>query len=341
MSEIIFLRPDVLWMVPAGAVAVVLWRLIRRKRYLAFSAVGWLDRLPSRPSPVRRLPGLLIVAGLALTIVALMEPVLPYSEGRIQSQGLDIVLLLDLSSSMQEVMDLKRPPRTIGDRTLSSPNVAPRQPDGKTRLETTKEALRDFIRRRRDDRIGLVVFSDHAYVVSPLTFDYDNLLNYVDLVDDQILRGEGMTAIGSGLGMANYLLTRQSDQESRNKVIVVFTDGENNFGPDPIDVLADSDAAGFRVHVIGVDLEDRVKGNPAVRQLIETVRQYGGQYYSADTVRQLRSAYGEIDSLEKGLLTSRAFVRNVPVFVWVAQPALLLVLLGLGIRAIPYFADFT
>lgn len=341
MSEIIFLRPDVLWMVPAGVVAVVLWRLIRRKRYLAFSAVGWLDRLPSRPSPVRRLPGLLIVVGLALTIVALMEPVLPYSEGRIQSQGLDIVLLLDLSSSMQEVMDLKRPPRTIGNPTSSSPNVPPRQPDGKTRLETTKEALRDFIRRRRDDRIGLVVFSDHAYVVSPLTFDYDNLLNYVDLVDDQILRGEGMTAIGSGLGMANYLLARMSDQESRNKVIVVFTDGENNFGLDPVEVLAESDAAGFRVHVIGVDLEDRVKGNPAVRQLIETVRQYGGQYYSADTVRQLRTAYSAIDSLEKGLLTSRAFVRNVPVFVWFAQPALLLVLLGLGIRAIPYFADFT
>lgn len=338
MTDIIFLRPDVLWMVPVGAVAILLWRLIRRKRYLAFSAVGWLDRLPSRPSPVRRLPGLLIVAGLALTIVALMEPVLPYSEGRIQSQGLDIVLLLDLSSSMQEVMDLKR---TSAGQALSNRDVAPRQPAGKTRLETTKEALRDFIRRRRDDRIGLVVFSDHAYVVSPLTFDYDNLLNYVDLVDDQILRGEGMTAIGSGLGMSNYLLARQSDQEHRNKVIVVFTDGENNFGPDPIDVLAESDAAGFRIHVIGVDLEDRVKGNPAVRQLIDTVRQYGGQYYSADTVRQLRTAYGEIDSLEKGLLTSKAFVRNVPVFAWFVQPALLLVLVGLGVRAIPYFADFT
>jgi len=341
MTEITFLRPDVLWMVPVAAVAVVLWRLIRRKRYVAFSAVGWLDRLPSRPSPVRRLPALLIVAGLALTMVALMEPVLPYSEGRIQAQGLDIVLLLDLSSSMQEVMDLRPFSRPITGQTFSARDVAPRQPEGKTRLETTKDALRDFIRRRRDDRVGLVVFSDHAYVVSPLTFDYENLLNYVDTIDDQILRGEGMTAIGSGLGLSNYLLARQSDQEYRNKVIVVFTDGENNFGPDPLGVLAESDAAGFRVHVIGVDLEDRVKQNPAVLRLIEAVRQYGGQYYSADTVRQLRAAYGEIDSLEKGLLTSTTYVRNVPVFVWFVRPALVLLLLGLCVRVIPYFADYT
>jgi hypothetical protein len=185
------------------------------------------------------------------------------------------------------------------------------------------------------------VFSDFAYVVSPLTFDREGLTGYIDIIDDQILRGEGMTAIGDGIGLANYLLARQSSDTRRNKVIVVFTDGEYNFGRDPLETLDEAAAAGVRVHVIGVDLDDEAKHKPAVVGLIRAVRANGGQYYSADTTRDLRASYGAIDSIEKGRLTSTTYVRNAPVFGWFAMPALAVLVAAFVARAIPYFADFT
>jgi Ca-activated chloride channel family protein len=322
MTDIVFLQPAFAWTLPAAAAGWWIWRLARRRRFVGSTVVGWLDPARYRASPIRRLPAALIVAALGLVSIALMDPVLPRSEGQLQSLGLDIVLVVDLSSSMQEIMG--RP-----------------APAGRTRLETTKDALREFISRRRDDRIGLVVFSDHAYVISPLTFDFEYLLNYVDIVDDRILRGEGMTAIGDGIGLANYLLARQSTDRRRNKVTVVFTDGEHNFGRDPLEALAESEAAGIRVHVVGVDLEEDVKRKPGVRQLIRTVQSQGGRYFNADSVRELRAASAAIDSLEKGLLTSKISVRNAPVFTWFALPAAALIVLALALRAAPYFADFT
>lgn len=331
MTTLNWLHPEIWWIVPAALVALLLWYSVRRRRtFVAFSAVRWLTSLRHVPSPVRRLPELLIATALVLVLVALMDPALPYSDAEVHSEGLDIALVLDLSSSMQEIMEVTR--------------AAPEQPrrlPARTRLETTKDALRDFISRRRDDRIGLIVFSDFAYVVSPLTFDREGLIQYVDIIDDQILRGEGMTAIGDGIGLANYLLARQSTGTRRNKVIVVFTDGEYNFGRDPLETLDEAAEAGVRVHVVGVDLEEEAKHKPAVVGLIRAVRRNGGQYYSADTPRQLRASYAAIDSLEKGRLTSRTYARNSPVFGWFAAPALVLLAAAFLVRAIPYFADFT
>src|SRR5215471_19005388 len=126
---------------------------------------------------------------------------------------------------------------------------------GQTRLDATKAAIKTLVRLRRDDRLGLVVFSDHAYVISPLTFDHDYLLRYIDMVDDQLLRGEGMTAIGDGLALSDYLLARQSRAAGRrNQVVVLFTDGESNMGRDPLDVMKEADAANIRVHMVGLAL---------------------------------------------------------------------------------------
>jgi len=140
----------------------------------------------------------------------------------------------------------------------SQPSVAhrpPNAPQGPTRLDAVKNAVRRFIRARRDDRIGLVVFSDNPYVISPLTFDHEYLLHYVDMVDDQILRGEGQTAIGDGLALSDYVLYRQATPNSHgHQVIVLFTDGENNRGREPVDVMKEATAADIRVHMVGVDL---------------------------------------------------------------------------------------
>jgi len=240
------------------------------------------------------------------------------------------VLLLDLSSSMQEEMG--------SGQTLRTTTVA----GGRTRMDAVKDAIKIFIRTRRDDRIGLVVFSDNPYVISPLTFDHQYLLHYIDFVDDKLLQGEGQTAIGDGLALSDYLLSRQATPTSRgHQVVVLFTDGESNRGREPVDVLKEAKNAGIRVHVIGVDLEMDVKEKPAVQMLMAAVEDAGGRYFSADSERDLIAASRTIDAMEKGLLVSRVYVRDVPVYQWFAIPALVALALALGLRAIPYFVDQT
>ena len=341
MNEITFRDPSVLWVAVPLYLVALLWQWRRRRTYLAFSRADWMRPLLHAPSTLRRLPAITAAAGLAALLMALMDPVVPYSESQVSSRGLDIVLVVDLSSSMQEIMGLPRPTQSMATLTFSSRDNTPRRLTGKTRLDTTKEALKDLISRRTGDRLGLIVFSDHAYLVSPLTFDHDNLYKYVDMIDDQILRGEGMTAIGDGVTMATQLLARQSSGDGDHKLIVVFTDGENNTGRDPLSALSEADEAGIRLHVIGIDLEDEVKKKPAVRQLITTVRQYGGQYFNADTQRELQAAYGRIDAMEKGRLTSTAAVHSDPVFDWFARPAAALLLAAMLLRAVPFFRDLT
>jgi len=223
---------------------------------------------------------------------------------------------------------------------------------GRTRLAATQDAIKRFVSGRRDDRVALVVFSDNAYVISPLTFDRDYVLRYIDLVDEQLLRGEGMTAIGDGLALANDLLTRQAGAaprkggagqraQGRGQVVVLFTDGENNHGRDPLEVLGESDAANIRVHMVGVDLEEEVRKKDQVQRVFQSVRRYGGRYFNASTERDLDAASRTIDAIEKGTLVSRSYVRDAPVFQWFALPALVCIAAVFGIRAIPYFIDYT
>jgi Ca-activated chloride channel homolog len=210
-----------------------------------------------------------------------------------------------------------------------------------TRLEVAKRALRDFILRRKNDRIGLIVFSDEAYVISPLTFDYDYLLRYVDDLDDTLMRTEGMTAIGEGMHLATLLLDKQSEPDVTNKVIVVLTDGEHNIGRDPLEVLDEISAAGVRTYLIGLDLEEAIKKKPAVAQLIRSVQRHGGRYYQANSARQLQAANADLAVLEKGRLAGKEFKRNVPIYTWFTMPAVVLIAAAFGCRAIPYFADLT
>jgi len=272
-------------------------------------------------------------------VLALMGPVVPYSEREIESEGLDIAIVLDLSASMQEVMDLKPPPPgTSASRRTRTMTL---EPEGTTRLDTTKEALRLFINSRREDRIALIVFSDNAYVVSPLTFDYDYLLQYLDIIDANILKGEGMTAIGDGIALANYLLDRQRTDPPRSQVITVFTDGEHNIGREPVEVLSESNSAGIRFHVVGVDMEEKLKENEPVKNLIAAVTGHGGRYFDANTESQLFEASKEISGMEKVRLVSREYIRHTPVFHWFAIPAGLLILVAFALRTSSYFSDYT
>lgn len=337
-----FLHPELGWWMLAAlaGLSVLRWRV--KHRFVASTTVRWLSAPRYRASRLRRLPLAVLATGVLLLGGALMEPVLPYSQTEITSRGLDIVIALDLSSSMLEEMGRIRPPRTFQNLTFSARDSAAPMKSVKTRLTATKDAIRSFVASRRDDRIALVVFSDNAYVISPLTFDHAYVIRYVDLIDDQLLRGEGMTAIGDGLALSNYLLARQSGGgDRRNQVVILFTDGENNKGRDPLEVLRESNAAQIRVHMVGVDLEEEVRNKPQVQRLFQSVGRYGGRYFNASTARDLELASRTLDRIEKGVLVSRPFVRDAPVYHWFAVPALVCLALAMALRAIPFFIDQT
>lgn len=327
--DIELLRPEYLWTVPVALAAILAWRLSFRRRAYAVFPLSMLLPRAARASRLRHAPLVIAAAAVPFIAIALSEPVLPFSEAALTSRGLDVVLVLDLSSSMEEVMGLG----TSGHGPGSS---------GPTRMEITKNALIDFIALRPNDRIGLVVFSDNAYVVSPVTFDHDYLRQYVAMVDNRILRNEGMTAIGDGIALANALLVRQGTANvTGTRVIVVFTDGEHNYGLDPVEALQSAHAAGARVHIIGVDLPATIRMKPDVQRLVRAVRQYGGRYADAGTVAELRAASRSIDALEKGWLVQTRTVRNQPIDQYFTLAAVVLLTLAMLVRAIPYFIDVT
>ena len=334
-----FLNPAVAWWFVALLAATILIRAAARRRLGVAATSTWVFDRAYRASTFRRLPAAVFLAAMVLLCCALMDPVLPVTETDVQSHGLDIVIALDLSSSMEEQMD---PPGTAPAVHLAASTAADARPAAKTRMEATKDAIKAFVGRRIDDRIGLVVFSDNAYIVSPLTFDHRYLVRYIDMVDNQLLRGEGLTAIGEGLAVSSSLLARQASASgSRNKVIVVFTDGENTAGREPLGALADADAAGVRVHMVGVDLEEEMTKKPHVRTLLRAVTQQGGRYFNAGTARELDAAARAIDTIEKGVLVSRTYEHDAPVFQWFALPSLICFAAGFALRAIPAFIDQT
>ena len=123
--------------------------------------------------------------------------------------------------------------------------------------------------------------------------------------------------------------------------IVVFTDGERNYGRDPLESLAEANASNVRVHLIGVDLDEQIKDRPAVQGLIGAVRRYGGRYYEADNAAQLRRAYTSLDTLEKSLVISQTHVNDEPVYQWFALAAVLLIGAALAVNAVPFFNEMT
>jgi Ca-activated chloride channel family protein len=325
MDGLTFQRPEAAWALVVAVVLFLAWRALRRPRYAALGLMPLLAAPRYRASRLRRAPAALAAAALVAIVLALMDPVRPFSEGQVQSLGLDIVIVLDLSLSMEEPMGGKADPQAR-----------------RTRLDVTKRAIADLIDRRRDDRIGVIVFSENAYVISPLTIDHANLKRYVLMIDNQILRDEGLTAIGEGVILANALLARQGGAPGeRNRAVVVFTDGENTFGRDPVEAVVASHDAGNRMYLIGLDLPDDIKKKAEVQKLVRTVERQGGRYFTADTTGQLSAAAASIDSLERGVLVSKRYVRNEPAYERFAAAALLLVCGALLLRSAPFFVDLT
>ncbi len=286
-------------------------RFYRRQRLiirLSYDPVK-LKRPSFDLSALRHLPRLLQLAALALLIIAIARPQSADEVVQRQAEGIDIILALDVSGSMEE------------DDFV--PN----------RLEVAKYNAQEFIDGRTSDQIGLVLFAADALSYAPLTLDHAFLVRMIEGVDFGLILPQG-TAIGSAIGTA---INRLEEGSNPSQVIILLTDGANNRGAiDPISAARLAASRGIRIYCIGIGRElyelDEA-GNPTQIDLdegtlnsIATIS--GGRYFRATEPARLKAIFEEVSQLERGQvqdLSYRIVQDRYPVFVKVA-----ILLLGLS-----------
>jgi Ca-activated chloride channel family protein len=238
--------------------SVVIWRMTlaadARTPRLRMSTVAPLVIGPRGfRTKLRDMPGMVRVAAIALAVLAIGRPQSVLRGENTDEKGIDIVLVLDLSGSMRALMDAdSNPARGASGASGGREGAGVTR---LTRLDTAKEVILEFVARRRNDRIGVVVFGRAAYILSPPTLDKSLLATLVSKMELGLIDGNG-TAIGDAVGTAVARLRRSS---ARSKAIILLTDGDSNAGsiaPDYAAHLAQTQAV--RVYTVQIGNGDDV-----------------------------------------------------------------------------------
>lgn len=266
---------------------------------------------------------------LAGIIVALARPEIVRARAETEASGVDIVLAVDVSSSMN-ALDLQ-----VGGEPRS-------------RLDVVKPVVKDFIEKRPNDRIGLVAFAGGPYLVSPPTLDHDWLLQNLDRLQTGMV--EDGTAIGSALATS---VDRLRSEPGKSKIVVLLTDGMNNAGRVPPELAAEAAKTfGARVYTVGVgtrgqapmpvigpDGRTRLRmvdvdvDDAMLKKIAETT---GGASFRATDTDSLREVYAAIDRMEKTTRKVASIETSEPRFQLAATPAALFLLVELALRLTRY-----
>jgi Ca-activated chloride channel family protein len=317
-----FLQPEWFWLL-ALLPLVLLWRGRRGPvAAIQYSDVG-IAREVARQSRSRigRWTWLLPLIAGALMIVGLARPQRGHSRTEVTANGIDIVLGLDVSGSMQ-ALDFE-----IDGRRMN-------------RIEVVKAVVAKFIEQRPNDRIGLIAFAGAPYLVSPLTLDHDWLQQNLERVN--IGAGDDGTAIGSAIAAS---VNRLRTTPAKSKVVILLTDGMNNTGKiSPLSAAEAAKALGVKVYTIGVGVRGKapipVKDDAGNMHMImakvdvdeKTLRavadQTGGKFYRATDTDSLQRIYEQINALERTPQTVQKFEHYDELYPWALIPSL--AILGLG-----------
>lgn len=291
----------------------------RRSTSLRVSAIP-PKGMGSRKASFRHFPFILRMLSMAFLIVALANPQTRNDEQNSEGEGIDIILCIDVSGSM-----------TAQDLT---PN----------RMEAAKAVAIDFVNRRPTDRIGIVIFAGESFTQCPLTTDRSVLISALQNIRHGLL--EDGTAIGAGLSTS---VDRLRNIESKSKVVVLLTDGENNSGLiDPKTAKEIAKAFGIKVYTIGVGtigmapqpmrgptggVEMRmVKVSIDENLMTEIATQTGGKYFRAQNNEGLSEIYATIDALEKTKVEITTTTRFTDKFLPFAIAAAFFLLLEILLR---------
>jgi Ca-activated chloride channel family protein len=299
---------------------LIYWALQRRKKRkasLLYSDVGLVEGAGgSRGLTLSRLPLFLRALAIFLFVLALARPQSGRHGEEILTEGIDIILCMDVSSSMR-AEDFKP----------------------KNRLHVAKEAAAQFISGRHNDRMGMVVFAGKSFTQCPLTLDQGILLDFLERIEIGMI--EDGTAIGMALGTS---INRLRDSAAKSKVIVLLTDGINNRGQiDPITAARMAEALGIKIYTIGAGkkgnapypVDDPIFGKRYVQMPVEIDEQTlkeiagitGGQYFRATDAEKLGGIYDQIDQMEKTLVKTKKYVEYSEKFHLALMPAFFLLLI--------------
>jgi len=263
-----------------------------RKSSMQFSSGKVLAGLPKswriRLQPI--LP-VLYALGLACLVIALARPQHGLDDSRVRTEAVDIILLLDLSESM-ETMDFEK----FGRRM--------------SRLNASKDVIERFLEKRPNDRIGMVGFATLPYAIAPLTLDHGWLAQRMQGLHTGMLDGS-RTAIGDGIASA---INRLRDSEAKSKVIILLTDGANNYGTlSPENAASAAEALGIKIYTIGAGgartgffMQRQEVDETSLKKIAKTTE---AQFYRARNLETLKAVYEEIDQLEKTEIEVERFTR--------------------------------
>ncbi|MDB4941229.1 MAG: hypothetical protein JWP97_763 [Labilithrix sp.] len=323
--------------------ALVLWRMTfsadARTPRLRLATVAPLVTGPRGfRTKLRDLPAMFRVAAIALAILAIGRPQNVLRGENTDEKGIDIVLVLDLSGSMRALMDADSTPARAQNGQIQR----------LTRLDTAKEVILDFVARRHNDRIGVVVFGRAAYILSPPTLDKSLLASLVSKMDLGLIDGNG-TAIGDAVGTGVARLRRST---ARSKAIILLTDGDSNAGsiaPDYAAHLAQTQAVKVYTVQIGngddVDVQDGtdIFGQPRfvrehfpvnpelLRRMAQTT---GGDSFVANDKKGLEQSMHQIlDKLEKTRFESQVATME-DLFPFLLLPAVMLLAIEALVRVL-------
>lgn len=291
----------------------------RRPHMRISTAAPWLAGGRSILSVLRHLPFVLRIAALSLIIIALARPRSSSQMEKIDSEGIDIVFAMDVSTSML-ARDFK--------------------PD---RISAAKDIAIEFIAQRPSDRMGIAVFAGESYTQCPLTTDRATLINLMKEVQTDLI--EDGTAIGNGLATA---VARMMDSDAKSRVVILLTDGVNNSGEiAPLTAAEIAKTYGVRVYTIGVGANGTAPypvmtpwgvelQNMKVEideELLKSISETtGGRYFRATDNTKLAEIYSEINKMEKARTTIDSFPVYKELFPSYALAALVLLLLELIVR---------
>ncbi len=313
-------NPLFLWAIPmVPLVLIVRWLLRFVFNQKLPVALVKSDVKSSPLNLIRLLPELLLVLVASLILVALARPQRTNEKVEQWTEGIDIMLAIDISQSMQ-----------IEDFT---PN----------RLEAAKSVARDFIKGRMQDRIGIVVFSGDAFSLAPLTTDYELLNSYIDEMNFDMIENRG-TAIGSALAVVT---NRMRESESASKVCILLSDGDNTAGNiDPFTAAELAAAYGVKMYTIIVGKEGMVPfgkdyfGRP---QMVEntvdetTMRKIAeigtGEFFRVTDMEALQRVFSRIDQYEKAEIKETRFKDTSDYYFIYLQWAMVLFLLWLLLKS--------
>lgn len=258
-----------------------------------FPQLAWIRR----QSPLFTLEPWLKIAIFSLLIFALAKPYVYDPSSNNNKRGRDLVLAIDASGSMAE----------------SGFNAKERF---KNKYDTNLELTKDFIAKRLDDNLGVVVFGTFAYTASPLTYDL-NALSYMLEMTDVGVAGES-TAIGDAIMQAIKTL---SFGKAENKAIILLTDGYHNAGAtSPRDAVNKAREKGIKVYTVGIG-----KSSDYDKGLLEMIaKESGGKSYAASSAEELKKVYEEIDKLEPSPIRSENFLNRHMLFHYPLGVALIL-----------------